>query len=386
MFSERKDQALFTYALKGSVRKEDDLQKIETLVKDGSFSKMVAETAADAAPEIAAGLLKTLKASAPSMLRERSSLFRGFQARLYRTWRRPLDLLEMLIVIATESGEAFSDHWPWSKDKDQDLVFDVIRSLHARGCQISEEILTLLKAGFSSAAHARWRALHETNVTAMFIAEHGRDTAERYLLHEHIESHKAALVYQKHHTAIRHPPMSKAELDKQASMRDRLVAQYGKAFKSSYGWAAAALQRIDEGVRFSDIEDSVKLDHLRPFYKMASHPVHASSKALSFRLELSPHQRGPRHRLLLTGPSNLGLADPGHSAANSLSQLTMTFITRRGTFDTIFASRLMLDLTEEIGDAFIETHKAVEARTKANLRRRARSARPRTRTARPERG
>jgi hypothetical protein len=60
--------------------------------------------------------------------------------------------------------------------------------LHARACLISAEILSLLRSGHASGAHARWRALHEVAVIADFLASGDSDLARGYLLYEHVES------------------------------------------------------------------------------------------------------------------------------------------------------------------------------------------------------
>lgn len=357
MFSPEKDKDLFLGALREYAKTQTDPKKIERLLEPGTLEKLFSGMIQSATPGAADDLLKELKRTAPAMLRERRAVFRGFEQRLFRSWRKPLDLLETLIVISAEAGETFSKQWPWRESKDEDLVFDVLRRLHARGCQVSHEVLALLKAGHASGAHARWRALHETNVTAMFIGKHGKETAERYLLHEHIEAYKAAIGLQKHHKALKERAIPKSELDRMAQTRQGLIGQFGKAFDGSYGWAAAALGRSDKGVTFADLEPAVGLDHWRPYYKMASYPVHANPKAITFSLGLRHRQK-----LLLTGPSNLGLADPGHGTALSLTQLTSTMLATRPSLDVILAGRVMLKLEDEIGEAFIEAHRSLESR------------------------
>ncbi len=79
--------------------------------------------------------------------------------------------------------------------KEGDFVFDVVIRLHARACQIASEVLKLLKSGFADGAHARWRSLHEVAVVALFIHKHGNDVAEKYLLHDVVESYRAATQY-----------------------------------------------------------------------------------------------------------------------------------------------------------------------------------------------
>lgn len=219
------------------------------------------------------------------------------------------------------------------------------------------EVFTLLKTGYASGAHARWRALHETNVTAMFIVKHGKDTAARYRLHEHIEVYRAAPAYQEHCRKLGYRPFSKKEMAEMQANRDKLVAQFGEGFGGQYGWAAAALNQ--KGATFAEIEKDVQLGHWRPYYRMASHPVHANPKALTFNLGLRRRQK-----LLLTGPSNLGLSDPGHGTAVSLMQLTITMITMRPTIDSILTSQVMMMLVDEIGHEFITAQKALEARAK----------------------
>ncbi len=71
------------------------------------------------------------------MLRKRRAELARFENRLSRTWGRPLDLLETLTVIAIESGDMMSRVWPWRQATDRDLVFDIVRRLQARGCQVA---------------------------------------------------------------------------------------------------------------------------------------------------------------------------------------------------------------------------------------------------------
>ena len=44
-------------------------------------------------------------------------------------------------------------------------------------------------------AMARWRTLDEIAVVSFFVQKHGEDLAERYTVHQHIESWKAAERY-----------------------------------------------------------------------------------------------------------------------------------------------------------------------------------------------
>lgn len=81
---------------------------------------------------------------------------------------------------------------------------------------------------------------------------------------------------------------------------------------------------------------------------MASHNVHANPKGVLFKLGL----QGCTDDILLAGPSNAGLADPGHLTAISLTQVTTTLLTTRPNLDRLVASRILLKLTDEIGETF----------------------------------
>jgi len=92
-------------------------------------------------------------------------------------------------------------------------------------------------------------------------------------------------------------------------IRDILVKRYGSKFGLDYGWAAS--EPGNARSTFADIEKSVNLDHLRPFYKLANINVHAGSKGISFRMGTPPQE----DTLLLAGPSLFGFADPGQNTA-----------------------------------------------------------------------
>ncbi|MES0397959.1 MAG: DUF5677 domain-containing protein [Syntrophobacteria bacterium] len=112
--------------------------------------------------------------------------------------------------------------------------------------------------------------------------------------------------------------MPQEEFDWVKENRDHLIDRFGKSYKNNYGWASSILQK--DNPTFRDIEESVKLDYLRPFYKLASHNVHANPKGVYFKLGLYPNSQD----ILLAGPSNTGLADPAHNMAISLTQITIT--------------------------------------------------------------
>jgi hypothetical protein len=64
----------------------------------------------------------------------------------------------------------------------------ILTRLLARGCQVSDEIISLLENGFADGAMARWRTLREIAVVATVIRRYGTDIGARYVDHQAVES------------------------------------------------------------------------------------------------------------------------------------------------------------------------------------------------------
>ena len=134
------------------------------------------------------------------------------------------------------------------------------------------------------------------------------------------------------------------------------MGRFGKQFSGDYGWAASV---IDSGqVSFGAIEEWSGLEHMRPRYRMASDNVHANSHGVYYRLGLN---LSSDQEVLLAGPSNTGLADPGIATAISLCQITTTLLVTRPNLENIITSKVLLRLQEEIGEAFIQAQRKLEA-------------------------
>lgn len=306
--------------------------------------------------EMALPILSGLKKSTPAMLKAHRKEMKKFEQRLYNDWKKPFDMLEAFWVLALEAGDEFNKEFRKNEAESKNYVFEVLTRLHARACQIASEILVLLKSGFADGAHARWRSLHEIAVVGSFIKTHGNEVAEKYLLHDNIESFKAATLYQKHYEALGIEPISQDEYDLIKTTRDKLITRFGNSYKYNYGWASSALNKDDP--TFSDIEENSGLDHLRPYYKLASHNVHANPKGVMFKLGLLQDT----HNILLAGPSNVGFTDPAQSTAISLGLITVTLITTKPTIDNLVLSNILLKFESEIGEEFLKVQKEIEDR------------------------
>ncbi len=323
------------------------------------ISKMINNIMSKTLPKSAEVLLNELKKTSSKMLTERRSYQEGFENRLMKRWQKPVDLLEMFYVMALESGEEFNNKHREEAARNQDFLFEALTRIHARGCQIFFEIMTLLKSGLADGAFARWRSLHELAVISFFLSKHGRSIAERYLTHTIIENYKEAKEYQKHCKRLGFKPLTRNQFQELKRGRDVVCAKYGRDFCSDYGWVPSNILRDRN---FKEIEESIKMDTWRPFYKMACINVHAGSKSLKFRLGLI--QNNSLQEVLLAGPSNYGLADPAKNAVISLHQITTCLLATKPTMERLITIITMQNLVREIGKAFCDVQFQIEKERK----------------------
>lgn len=302
--------------------------------------------ALDSATEIFATLIDE---SGDQWVLEMQQLHRGFAERLDERWGEGLRLCELMRIICLEVG---MEHHKEQAQKGG-ARHHVLAKLHAKACLIAGEVLALLRNGFASGAHARWRAMHEVTVIGTFIADRDEDLAKRYLAYENVESLAAARDYQANAEDLGYEPFSDAEMAEMESTVDHLCQKYGPKFKRRYGWAAHVFGYAPD---YKTIEQATDLSHYRSYYRMASHPVHAGPKGIAFDIGLL--EQG---KMMLAGPSNAGLADPGQGLCISLTQITAAFLNLEPAAGNIVTLRVLLDLSERAGDALIRDHHQLEA-------------------------
>ena len=324
--------------------------------KGDELAKFAAELMEDISDESASVILDAIKKYARAGLRRNRRARRGFEKRLWNHWKRPLSLLELTVEIAQEIGVGIAEEFKKEAGTTKDHTFIALSGNHTRACQMARAILALLRSGFADDAHARWRSLHELAIVSFFISTNGADVAERYLLHETVQQRKLAKDYQKHQARANLDPLGQEEIDELDRRYESLIARFGKEFGSDYGWAASALGK--RSPRLIDIEEHVRMDHLRPYYRMASDNVHANAHGAFYRMGmgLDGNDRG----VLLAGASNMGLADPGHGTAMSLMQVTAAFVESKPTLDSLIELKVLQLLEDGTGQAFLQAHQAAE--------------------------
>lgn len=300
--------------------------------------------------EVSGMVKESLMSQAPEMLNERKASFEEFSLNHQERWKKCFDTLEAHIVICAETGKNINNEFRAKSAESGDIVFDLIVRFHARASHISEEILYLLKNGFADAAHARWRVLHEVNVTAMFIAKHGHKCGERFYFHDIVDSYEGMKEHKKYEHRLKEKGCTSEEIADCKNKYDEVVKKFGKEFKGHYGWAAYIFPKINR-VGFGSLEKDVELDHMRPYYKWASQNIHAGAKGSRNRLGLE----GSSKDFLLAGPSSFGMVLPAHLTALSLSQTTAILINQRPSIDNTVILNIINELQETVGQEFVAT-------------------------------
>lgn len=142
---------------------------MEALQQSIAEDKDDPEIAANAMEAAADHLIEQFIDEYHSALRTEQFCREGFEHRLHAKWYTALGFLEFFILLNQNLGRARNHYYRETAAENDDYVFDALTRLHARGCQVSREILTLLKSGYADGADARWRSLHELATTAFFI-------------------------------------------------------------------------------------------------------------------------------------------------------------------------------------------------------------------------
>ncbi len=276
----------------------------------------------------------------------------AFRGRIARTWRKPFQALSAFLLANTQLGEDFMKELTIEMGPGRKYTPKVsaLFLLHARACIVAAEVQTLLKHGFPDGGIAWWRTLHEISVVAKFIAKQDEVIAERYAAYEDIESYRAASSYQEFQSVLGQVPLTKSMLAKLERRKNNLIKIYGSVFANEYGWASPAFN--DKAPKFSSIEDSVGMDHLRPYYKLASQQTHATAKGALFRMGLTGTRQQHGKELLLVGPTNTGFTEPAQLTSYSLLQVTVALLMQKPMIDRLVTCNVLTKMQEKIPSLF----------------------------------
>jgi len=329
----------------------------------GQFSRLMTERTTIAATEM------TMRLARPTLRKIRTAWKAGakhelkstvrFERRLAGRWRTPLNLLELQLQLARETGGELNDELRGRNKRKLSALVDSLTRLHARCCLITGEVVALIRAGYANGAMTRWRSLHEATVVMDLLSKHGNDLAKRYLDYDAVDSWRAAEQYNKFSDQLGLVKYTDSELAAIKAKFDAAVLRHGPGFDKTNGWVASILPK--KKIDFLDLEAAADLSHLRPYYKLASHGVHAGPKGVLFEIGLVTNES-----LLLVGPSNFGFTDPGHNAALALNRATAILLMQAITDERMLTMQVMTELTRDIGHAFLKVQKRIRAIEEAN--------------------
>ena len=264
-----------------------------------------------AAEELAADVI----ADPRRVLSEQAGQRAAFEARLEARWGRGLDLADLVIHEALESGMWAHGLVGPAAAASEDHKFEALVRLHGKAVMTAGEVMVLLRSGYSSGALARWRTLHEVWVVSLLLLDGDDELSRRYLHHEVVETLKAQEEYEETWEDLGHEPpdWTAAERDQ---IRAELATEFGPVFLRDYGWAAPLFN--DTAPKYRQLQERVELDHWRGYYRMASHGTHANPKGISWNIQsLTPVE------MIWAGPSNAGLVDPAQCTLIALSSITV---------------------------------------------------------------
>ena len=238
----------------------------------------------------------------------------AFEARLEARWGRGLDLADLVVDEALESGSWVNDRLRAMAVTALDDQYEALIRLHAKAVMTAREVILLLRSGYSTGALARWRTLHEVWVVFLLLVDGDAELSRRYLAHEDIETIKGQKEYEETWEAIglEPPDWNSADRDE---IRAELKNEFGTVFLRDYGWAAPLFD--GKAPKYKDLQERAELDHWRGFYRMASHGTHATPKGTTWSIQ-SPAPTG----VVWAGPSGSGLADPAQCTLIALTRIT----------------------------------------------------------------
>ncbi len=185
----------------------------------------------------------------------------------------------------------------------------------------------------------------------MFLQQGDDKLAARYIDHQVVESWKAVLKHVKYQGRISERPPS---LKAQQTLKIRYDSVVAKLRKGIQRTVRLGRRTTPKGAPvFRRISNSQRiLHHLRPYDQLASHPVHANSKGLYFKLG-ALGRRG-----MLASATNDGFATPASTAVVSAVQILCALMMLTPSLDAIVNIKLVKKLSHEVELAFAQTQRS----------------------------
>lgn len=286
--------------------------------------------------------------------------------RIDADWGRAFGSLRALTECCRELGDKFNLEQMKSRLKRNQLRNELLGRLHIRACRITDEIVTLLEAGFAEGAIARWRTLYETAVVATLIAEGGDSLAARYVDHEAVERKRALDDHIRAASVRDLGSPSASERNAVNRAFERAKKKHGGKFAGMYGWASGQLGLPDE-LQFHHLQELAGTLEMKLQYRLASFGCHASMHALFQPV----HRWDPT--LNVPGVFEAGFQEPGINTAHALTLITSLLGGDEWDMDRLVEVSTLVHLRDEASNRMSETAKSLARKATRQIER----ARPR---------
>lgn len=230
----------------------------------------------------------------------------------------------------------------------------MLTRLLAQGVSTGFASWHLLVNGQPAVAWPTARSLHEFNVTAAVIAEHGNDLAERFLSYKYVDQLRYIKHTDEHAGKTGHEPFDPATRADVEAKVEALRSKFGKQFNLPYGWAA----HLFEGERgFAGVERLAGMEHWRADYLAGSQFTHATP----WGAELS-YEAGAA----VTYWRITGLGDPLSHVLVSLLQLLHTVVShgKEANFYNLVGLAAIRHLVAEAEQLVIPSERKASQRVK----------------------
>jgi hypothetical protein len=278
-----------------------------------------------------------------SIIRDYNKMFSLTRQEVERKWGKPLNHLTLVWAMSHAIGKRNQEVWSLNVKKGETKKFSAMTMIHDRSCRTALEIICLLRAGLPDGAQARARTLHELFVVSTLLKDNDAKLSEKYLDHAIIDTYKGIKDLRKDTS---HNASIDEEFNKQKGIVKELRAKYGERFCKDYGWASDIIPGTGR-ISFVDLEIKAESSvNYRPFYRSASHDVHASSSGYSAWLGTN--------RMLAAGPCVDGFAVPGSAAAIYIASITNNVIDAAKTAELTKAGFTLMEFSGMTSDEFLE--------------------------------
>lgn len=284
---------------------------------------------------ITRSLFKELQSELESNSQERNKEAIEIERLLCEDYRSIFLRIEAMISISKEVSFDIIEH-PDENDIQQcpPSKFTVLSRLQKRMCQISDEVLLLIKKGYLTGALARWRSLHEVNIVLIILSKGNEELSQRYLDHFWISEYKEFLLY-KEYCAYFNIELPQEKIDAEVSKRkDEMIEKYGKSFNEDFGWAYSIFDT--KKITFRDLELKAEMEQARFDYKLSSNAIHAGIKGIADNPFLAHDHE------IDYGSAVTNMTLPLSLLSKSILSATSNFLTNFPILDNILAMKLML--------------------------------------------